>query len=37
MHELSNDGAKRKFEAFLQSDIVPKMAESAMVSIVFSE
>ena len=29
MNELSNDGARRKFESFLQSDIVPTMAVAA--------
>lgn len=29
MNELSNDGARRKFETFLQSDIVPTMADAA--------
>jgi len=30
MHELSNDGAKKKFEVFLEKDIVPEMASNAM-------
>ena len=30
MNELSNDGSRRKFESFLQTDIVPGMAEAAM-------
>ena len=35
MHELSNDGAKKKFEVFLEKDIVPEMAQNAMVSGAF--
>ena len=31
LHELSNDGAKRQFESFLENDIFPVLVESAQV------
>lgn len=31
LHELSNDGAKRQFESFLDNDIFPVLVESAQV------
>jgi hypothetical protein len=33
LHELSNDGAKRQFESFLENDIFPVLVESAQVKI----
>ena len=32
LHELSNDGAKKQFEMFLENDIYPVLVESAQVS-----
>jgi len=31
LHELSNDGAKKQFEMFLENDIFPVLVESAQV------
>lgn len=31
LHELSNDGAKKQFEMFLESHIYPVLVESAQV------
>ncbi len=31
LHELSNDGAKKQFEMFLENDIYPVLVESAQV------
>lgn len=31
LHELSNDGAKKQFETFLESNIYPVLVESAQV------
>jgi len=32
MHEISNDGARRKFQNFLENDILPIMVKVAQVS-----
>ena len=31
LHELSNDGAKRQFELFLENEIFPVLVEAAQV------
>ena len=37
LHELSNDGAKRQFELFLENEIFPVLVEAAQVRSHFSE
>jgi hypothetical protein len=34
LHELSNDGAKKQFEMFLENEIYPVLVESAQVGTI---